>query len=85
MFVSPGVGPTTSPAGRVSVNARPLKVVFTFALVTVKVRLVVPFNGRVDAPKAFAMDAGATTVNVAEEVDCAPVPAAVEVMVTVLL
>lgn len=76
---------TTSPAGRLSVNAAPLMVRFTFVLLSVKVRLVVPFRGIVAAPKAFVMDGGLMTVRLAEEVDCAPVPAAVELMVTVLL
>jgi hypothetical protein len=84
LFRPEGVA-TTKPAGRLSVNARPFKAELVLGLVMVKVRLVVPFNGSVAAPKAFAMLGGLMTVSVAEEVDCAPVPAAVELMVTVLL
>ena len=76
---------TTNPAGRLSVNATPFSVRFTLVLVSVKVRLVVPFRGIVAAPKAFAMVGGLMTVRLAEEVDRAPVPAAVELMVTLLL
>ena len=52
---------------------------------SVKVRLVVPFSGIEAAPKAFKMLGGLMTVRLAEDVDCAPVPAAVELMVTELL
>jgi hypothetical protein len=54
-------------------------------LLRVKVRLVVPFSGMLAAPKALVMDGGLITVRLAEEVDNAPVPAAVELMVTELL
>ncbi len=80
-----GVGATTRPAGKLSVNARPFKAELTLLFVIVKVRLVVPFNGSVAAPNAFVIEGGLITVSVAEEVDCAPVPAAVELIVTVLL
>src|SRR5689334_3505361 len=75
---------TTKPAGRLSVKATPFNVRFTFVLLRVMVRLVVPFSGIVVAPKAFALVGGLITVRLAEEVESAPVPAAVELMVTLL-
>lgn len=76
---------TTSPAGRLSVNAIPFSVRFWLVLLTVNVKLVVPFRGMVTAPNCLAMVGGLMTVRLAEDVDCAPVPAAVELMVTELL
>ena len=76
---------TTSPAGRLSVNAIPFSVRFWFVLLIVNVRLVVPFNGMVAAPNCLAMLGGLMTVRLADDVDSAPVPAAVELMVTELL
>ena len=85
-----GVATTRVPGaafGNVSVNEIPLstEAALLFGLVIVNVRLVVPFKGIVDAPKALAIVGGLMTVRFAEEVDCAPVPAAVELMVTLLL
>src|SRR5204862_5744916 len=81
----PGVA-TIRPAGRLSVNATPVSVRFWLLLLSiVKVRLVVPFNGIVAAPKALTICGGLMTVRFAEDVDCAPVPAAVELMMTLLL
>ena len=48
----------------------------------VKVKLVVPFSGMLVAPKAFVIVGGLMTVRLAEDVDWAPVPVAVELMVT---
>src|SRR6202045_3774575 len=84
LFRLPGVA-TTNPAGRLSVNATPFSVRLALVLESVKVRLVVPFSGIEAAPKAFKMLGGLMTVRLAEDVDCAPVPAAVELMVTELL
>ena len=84
VFVNPLGVATTSPVGRVSVNEIALSVWFTLVLETVKVRLVVPFSGIVAAPNAFAIVGGLMTSRFALEVDCAPVPAAVELMVTLL-
>jgi hypothetical protein len=72
---------TTNPAGKLSIKAKPVRVVVALGLWMVKVRLVVPFSGIVDAPKTFVMAGAARTVSVAEEV--VP-PAAVELMVTLL-
>ena len=80
----PGVA-TTSPAGRLSVNATPFKVRLALVLLKVSVRLVLPFSGIVAAPNAFAIVGGLMTVKLALDVDCAPVPAAVELIVTLLL
>ena len=52
-------------------------------LLTVKVRLVVPFSGIVAAPNALAMVGGLMTVRLADDV--LPLPASVELMVTLLL
>ena len=79
----PGVA-TIRPAGRLSVNATPVSVRFWLLLLSiVKVRLVVPFNGIVAAPKALTICGGLMTVRFADEV--LPVPAATELMVTLLL
>ena len=45
---------------------------------TVNVRLVVPLSGMVAAPKALRIVGGLMTVMLAEEVESAPVPAAVD-------
>lgn len=74
---------TTKPAGRLSVKARPLRVVFLSGLLMVNVRLVVPFNGTEAAPNALTMAGGLVTVRMAEDV--LPFPAAVESMVTLLV
>jgi hypothetical protein len=77
---------TTRPVGKLSVNATPVRVRFWLLLLSiVKVRLVVPFSGIVAAPKAFTMCGGLITVRFAEEVEFTPVPAAVELIVTLLL
>jgi len=76
---------TTRPAGRLSVKAIPLSVWCALLLEMVKVRLVVPFNGMVAAPNCLAMLGGLMTFKFAEEVESAPVPAAVELIVTELL
>ena len=76
---------TISPAGKLSLKATPFSVRFWLVLLRVNVRLVVPFSGIVAAPNAFAMVGGLMTVKLAEEVESAPVPAAVELIVTLLL
>ncbi len=77
VFVRFAVGATTKPAGRVSVNARPVKVSVVFALVILNVREVVPLSGRVSAPNSLAMVGGFATVKLAIAVF--PVPPLVEV------
>src|SRR5947209_5830131 len=79
---SPGVA-TTKPLGRLSVKAVPFRVKLALVLLRVNVRLVVPFNGIVAAPKTFATVGGLMTVRFAEEV--LPLPASVESIVTLLL
>src|SRR5580704_6351532 len=74
---------TISPAGRLSVNAIPFTVELTLGLLTVKVRLVVPFSGIVAAPNALVIVSGLITVRFAEAVF--PLPASVESRVTLLL
>ena len=56
---------TTRPAGKVSVNAKPVKLVPVLELVMVKVSEVVPLSVMVGAPKALVMLGAATTVRVA--------------------
>jgi len=51
----------------------------------VNVRLVVPFSGIDAAPNTLVICGGLITVMLAEDVLCAPVPAAVELMVTLLV
>ena len=63
-------------AGTVSLNAIPVSVVPVFGLVTVNVKLVVPFSGMLAAPKALLMVGGATTVRLAFE--AFPMPPSVE-------
>ena len=74
---------TISPGGKLSVNATPLIVRFWLLLLNVNVRLVVPFNGMVAAPKALAMVGGLMTVILAEDV--LPFPASVERICTLLV
>src|ERR1035438_6846454 len=73
---------TTSPAGSVSVTATPLTE-DALGLVTVKLKLVVPFTAMVAAPNAFVMVGDASTVTLAEAVP--PVPPSVELIVPVVL
>lgn len=74
---------TTSPAGRLSVKATPFSVRFWLVLLTVNVRLVVPFSGIVAAPNALAIVGGLMTVKLAEDV--LPLPASVERICTLLV
>src|SRR5262249_8755673 len=73
---------TVRPLGSVSVNPTPVSATVVFGLVSVKVRVVVPFSGMVDGLNAFAMAGGATTVMLALPV--LPVPPSVEVTCTLL-
>ena len=74
---------TTKPEGRVSVNPTPVIAFPELVLVTTKVKLVVPFRGTNELPKA-AINVGAVpTDNVATEV--LPVLPLVEVTVTLLI
>jgi hypothetical protein len=59
---------TTRPVGRLSVKAIPANTVPGFGLVIVKLKLVVPFNGMLDAPKDLLIEGGAMTVTVLEPV-----------------
>lgn len=68
--------------GRVSVKPTPVSPTVVFGFVTVKLRLVVPFSGMLDAPKALTSVGAATTVTLAIEV--LPAPPSVEFTVTEL-
>lgn len=59
---------TIKPAGRLSVKAMPVRVVPVLGLSTVKLRVVVPFNGMLAAPKDLLSEGGATTITVFEPV-----------------
>src|ERR1700733_3497835 len=75
---------TVRPDGRVSVKPTPVKATVEFGLVMVKVRLVVPFSGMLDAPKALLIVGGPSTVIVAVLL-VLPVPPLVEVTAPVVL
>lgn len=64
---------TTKPAGKVSLNPMPLNDAAGFALFTVKLSEVEPFNGMLAAPNDLISTGGAITVSAALEVF--PVPA----------
>src|SRR5258708_4831420 len=81
--VTLGVAATTRPAGRLSVNATPLRELKVFGLVMVKLSEVVPFSGMLAAPKAFVMVGGEATVRLADAV--LPVPPFVEGTLPVVL
>ena len=68
---------TTSPAGRLSVKASPVRVKPVFGFWRVKVSEVVPFKGIEAAPNALVMVGGEATVRLAVAV--LPVPPLVEV------
>ena len=69
---------TVNPAGSVSLKATPVRAaVFTTGLTRVKLRVVIPFNEIVAAPKLLLMLGGATTVRLSLAV--LPVPPLVEV------
>jgi hypothetical protein len=74
---------TTSPAGKLSVNARPVSERLVFGLEILKVSDVVPFKGIVDAPKVLVIAGGVATVRFAVAV--LPVPPLVEVTFPVVL
>ena len=73
---------TTSPPGKLSVNAT-LVNPMVFGFDKAKLRLVVPFSGMVAAPNDFVMVAGEATVKLADAV--LPVPPFTEVTAAVVL
>src|SRR5258708_409348 len=75
---------TTSPDGRVSVNATPLSARFTFGLLRVMLRPVVPFSGMLRLANPLEMVGGLITVRVAREADAA-LPAAGDLSGALLL
>jgi hypothetical protein len=74
---------TTRPAGKLSVNAIPVRVNAAFGFWMLKLRLVVPFSRMLAAPKALAITSGLPTVRLAVAV--LPVPPLVEVTLPVVL
>lgn len=84
LFVNPGVAATAKPEGSVSRNATPDSLMLLPAgLVMVKVKLVVPFSAMLAAPKASAIEGGASTAIVAEALP--PVPPSVDATLPVVL
>lgn len=77
-----GAAATCKPAGKLSLNAKPLNGRCVLVLVTVNVKLVAPFNGIVAAPKALTIEGGLMMVRVSEAVP--PVPPFVEVIAFVV-
>jgi len=75
--VSPFGVATTTPAGRLSVNAMPLSALAVFGLVMVKLSVLLVFNATLVGLKLLLMVGGATTVRLAFAVF--PVPPSVEV------
>jgi hypothetical protein len=73
---------TTNPAGRVSVNPTLLIEFAEVVLVTMKVKLVVPFKGMEEAPNAAVRVGAERTARLAVEV--LPAPPFVEVTLTLL-
>ena len=71
-----GVAATTSPAGRLSVNATPVEGE-AFGLEMAKFNVVVPFTGMVAAPNVLVIESGLATLKLADAVF--PVPPLVEV------
>ncbi len=78
-----GVEATTSPAGKLSVKAIPVRLRLVFGFWMVNVSEVVPFSGICAAPNAFVIAGGVATVKLAEAV--LPVPPLVEVTFPVVL
>jgi len=78
-----GVAATTTPAGKLSVNATPLSALAVFGLVMVKLSVLLPFNAILAGANALLIAGGTTTVMFAVEV--LPVPPLVEVADTLLL
>src|SRR5260221_13795688 len=75
---------TTKPAGRLSVKATPVSgMVLATGLVMVKLKLVVPFSGIVNAPNSLVMVGGVATARFAVAV--LPVPPLVELTLPVVL
>jgi hypothetical protein len=84
-FTTPGVLSTVSPPGSVSLNWTPVsETVLAAGLAMVNVTVVVVFSAMLDAPNAFAMVGGATTVSGAVLL-ATPVPPSVEVAPAVAL
>src|SRR6266852_9817698 len=75
---------TTSPEGRLSEKATPLKAVPVLGLVMVNVTLVEPLSGMLVAPNALVMVGGATTVRAAVLL-VLPAPVSLELIAPVVL
>src|SRR5579883_2786792 len=75
---------TTSPLGRVSVNAMPVTAEVEFGFARLKVSDVVPFSGMLAAPNTLLIVGGPITVRVAVLL-VAPVPLSFEEIVPVVL
>src|SRR5260221_330558 len=74
---------TVKPAGSVSTNPIPLRVLVAFGLLIVKLSEVEPFSGMLAAPNALLIAGGPFTV--IEALAVLPAPPSVDVTVTLLL
>ncbi len=77
VLVNPFGVATTNPAGRLSVNASPVRATLAFGFAMVNVNDVVPFRGIDATPNALVIDGAEATVTLAVAVF--PVPPFVEV------
>src|SRR5579864_4940708 len=78
-----GVEATTSPAGKLSVNANPVSVTLLFGLLMLMVSKVVPFSGILVGANVLVTLGGLATINVAVLL-VAPVPPFVELTAPVV-
>jgi hypothetical protein len=78
-----GVAATTTPAGRLSVNATPLRVLKVLGLVIVKLSVLLLFSAMLVGLNDLVMVGGLATVRLADAV--LPVPPLVEVTLPVVL
>ena len=81
--VTLGVAATTTPAGRLSVNATPLRALNVLGFVMVKLNVLLLFNAMLMGLNDLVMVGGATTVTLADAV--LPVPPLVELTAPVVL
>jgi hypothetical protein len=70
--VTLGVAATTTPPGKLSVKASPLRVLAMFGLVRVKLHVLLAFNATLIGLKALLMVGGVNTVMLALEIFPAP-------------
>jgi len=72
VLLTPGGFATSNPDGRLSVKPIPARPVDAFGFVIVKVNVVVPLSGMLDAPNALLMVGGSTWASVHSENELTP-------------